>query len=63
MFWRPEKGEDWGDLKGATIKSRFKGKKIPAAFAWTGRLPLFEDAGFKAVGKRDGAKQRVRRSQ
>jgi GNAT superfamily N-acetyltransferase len=36
------------------------GKAIPAAFAWTGTIPMFETAGFEAVGPRDGGKQRMR---
>lgn len=35
------------------------GKKLPAAFAWTGTRPLFEKAGFKLVGEPDS--KRVRR--
>jgi GNAT superfamily N-acetyltransferase len=36
------------------------GKAIPAAFAWTGTISMFEAAGFKPVGPRDGGKQRMR---
>jgi len=37
------------------------GLAIPAAFAWTGTRPMFDRAGFKPVGPRDGAKQRMRK--
>lgn len=48
--------------RGAKIVEGYpvKGNALPAAFAWTGTLPLFR--GFKAVGRRDGGKQRVRRT-
>ena len=36
------------------------GKAIPASFAWTGTLPMFETADFEPVGPRDGGKQRMR---
>ena len=36
------------------------GKAIPASFAWTGTLPMFEAADFEPVGRRDGGKQRMR---
>lgn len=36
------------------------GKSIPAAFAWTGTIPMFEAAGFTPVGRRDKGKQRMR---
>ncbi|MBX9945623.1 MAG: GNAT family N-acetyltransferase [Reyranella sp.] len=36
------------------------GQAIPAAFAWTGTLPMFEAAGFVPVGPRDRGKQRMR---
>ena len=36
------------------------GKAIPAAFAWTGTLAMFETAGFDAVGRGDAGKQRMR---
>lgn len=38
-----------------------KGAKIPAAFAYTGTLPLFEKAGFSVVQRRPAGKQRMRR--
>ena len=48
-------------IEGYPAKPSGKGGAIPAAFAWTGTLPLFTQAGFKPVGKRDGGKQRMRR--
>ncbi len=42
------------------VKPRRKGTKIPAAFAWTGTTSMFAAAGFRAVGRRDGGKQRMR---
>ena len=48
-------------IEGYPVKSYGYGKKIPHAFAWTGTLSLFEQAGFCAVGKKDGGKQRVRK--
>lgn len=36
------------------------GKAIPAAFAWTGTIPMFEAAGFAPVGACDRGKQRMR---
>jgi len=37
-----------------------RGETIPAAFAYTGTLPMFRRAGFKPVGARDISRQRVR---
>lgn len=48
-------------IEGYPVKPGNFGKKIPHAFAWTGTVSLFKDAGFKAVGKKDGGRQRVRR--
>ncbi|MDH4249167.1 MAG: GNAT family N-acetyltransferase [Deltaproteobacteria bacterium] len=48
--------------EGYPVNAPRAGKAIPAAFAWTGTRPLFEAAGFTPVGKRDGGKQRMRRS-
>lgn len=42
------------------VRSAKFGKAIPAAFAWTGTLSMFEAAGFAPVGSRDGGKQRMR---
>lgn len=36
------------------------GKAIPAAFAYTGTIPMFEAAGFQPVGERNRGKQRMR---
>jgi GNAT superfamily N-acetyltransferase len=36
--------------------------RMPAAFAWTGTLPLFLKAGFNVVAERERGKQRVRRA-
>ena len=46
-------------IEGYPVKPQKQGQPIPAAFAWTGTLPLFEKAGFRPVGK-PGGKQRVR---
>lgn len=35
--------------------------QAPSAFIWTGTTSMFEKAGFKAVGKKDGGKQRMRK--
>ena len=42
------------------VKPHPAGKTIPHAFAWTGTRSLFEAAGFRIVGNRNGGKQRVR---
>jgi hypothetical protein len=42
------------------VRSAAFGKAIPAAFAWTGTLSMFEATGFEPVGPRDGGKQRMR---
>jgi GNAT superfamily N-acetyltransferase len=42
------------------VRSAKFGKAIPAAFAWTGTLSMFQAAGFAAVGPRNGGKQRMR---
>lgn len=47
-------------IEGYPVKVPKTGKAIPAAFAWTGTQPMFEKAGFKTIGKRDGGKQRMR---
>jgi GNAT superfamily N-acetyltransferase len=47
--------------EGYPVKPYKYGKSIPGAFAWTGTQPMFEKAGFQAVGKKDGGKQRVRK--
>lgn len=39
-----------------------KGANIPAAFAYTGTVPLFEKQGFETVAKKPTGKQRVRRT-
>lgn len=48
-------------LEGYPVKASAPGRAIPAAFAWTGTVPLFERAGFTPAspGKRAG-KQRMR---
>jgi len=48
-------------VEGYPVKSYSYGKEIPAAFAWTGTQPMFKKAGFKPVGNRNGAKQRMRK--
>lgn len=50
-------------LEGYPVQPSTPGKAIPAAFAWTGTVPLFERAGFAPVtpARRPG-KQRLRRA-
>ncbi|MBI2930962.1 MAG: hypothetical protein HYY16_04875 [Planctomycetes bacterium] len=43
------------------MKPSRKGARIPAAFAWTGTVPLFRKAGFRPVGDRSAGKLRVRK--
>jgi GNAT superfamily N-acetyltransferase len=47
-------------LEGYPVKPANPGHAIPAAFAWTGTLPLFEKAGFRVVARKPKGKQRVR---
>jgi GNAT superfamily N-acetyltransferase len=49
--------------QGARIVEAYpvKGSRIPAAFAWTGTLPMFLKAGFEVVQPRRAGKQRVRK--
>lgn len=47
-------------IEGYPVRSAKFGKAIPAAFAWTGTIAMFEQAGFEPVGPRDGGKQRMR---
>lgn len=47
--------------EGYPVKPDRQGKKIPAAFAWTGTRSLFLSQGFVIVGNPDGGKQRVRK--
>ncbi len=49
-------------LEGYPVKPPRPGEKIPAAFAYTGTVPLFEKAGFTVVEKRPKGRQRVRRA-
>lgn len=48
-------------LEGYPVKAPRPGAAIPAAFAWTGTVPLFEKAGFAVVQAKPTGKQRVRR--
>jgi GNAT superfamily N-acetyltransferase len=48
-------------IEGYPLKPPRPGEKIPAAFAWTGTLPLFQKQGFKVVAAKAKGKQRVRR--
>lgn len=43
------------------VKAPRPGAAIPAAFAWTGTVLLFEKAGFAVVQPRPSGKQRMRR--
>lgn len=47
-------------IEGYPVK--IKSGKMPAAFAWTGTVAIFKKLGFGPVGKKDGGKQRMRRS-
>jgi GNAT superfamily N-acetyltransferase len=47
-------------LEGYPVKPPRPNEKIPAAFAYTGTLPLFEQAGFRATVRRPKGRQRVR---
>lgn len=49
-------------VEGYPVKAPAKGKPIPAAFAWTGTLPLFEKQGFAPASSKPRGKQRVRRA-
>lgn len=49
-------------VEGYPVKPYNYDKAIPAAFAWTGTQSMFKKAGFKPVGNREGAKQRVRKT-
>lgn len=48
-------------LEGYPVKPPNPGEKIPAAFAYTGTVPLFEQAGFTVVAPKAKGKQRARR--
>ncbi len=47
-------------LEGYPVKPPRPGERIPAAFAYTGTVPLFEKAGFSVVEQRPKGRQRVR---
>lgn len=47
--------------EGYPVKPPRPGEKIPAAFAYTGTVPLFEKHGFEVAAERPKGKQRVRR--
>jgi len=49
-------------VEGYPVKPTRPGGKIPAAFAYTGTLPLFEKAGFVLAEGKPTGKQRVRLS-
>jgi GNAT superfamily N-acetyltransferase len=49
-------------LEGYPVKPAKPGAPIPAAFAYTGTVPLFEQAGFRVVQAKPTGKQRVRRA-
>ncbi|MFH1264030.1 MAG: GNAT family N-acetyltransferase [Pseudomonadota bacterium] len=49
-------------VEGYPIKPYKSGGSIPAAFAWTGTLPMFQKAGFKLAGNGTSAKLRMRRA-
>lgn len=49
-------------LEGYPVKPPKPGAPIPAAFAYTGTVPLFEKAGFEVVQAKATGKQRVRRA-
>jgi GNAT superfamily N-acetyltransferase len=49
-------------VEGYPVRPAADGRKIAAAFAYTGTRSLFAREGFRIVGNRDGGKQRVRLS-
>lgn len=49
-------------LEGYPVKPPKPGAPIPAAFAYTGTVPLFEKAGFELAQAKPSGKQRVRRA-
>lgn len=49
-------------IEGYPVKPPRPGEKIPAAFAWTGTIPLFEKQGFRNVAPKPKGKQRMRRA-
>lgn len=50
-------------LEGYPVQASAPGKPIPAAFAWTGTVPLFERAGFvPAQPEKRTGKRRMRRA-
>ncbi|MFH1017161.1 MAG: GNAT family N-acetyltransferase [Pseudomonadota bacterium] len=49
-------------MEGYPVKPWKSGERIPGAFAWTGTIPVFQKAGFKPVGPRDGGRQRMRKT-
>jgi hypothetical protein len=49
-------------LEGYPVKPTKLGQNIPAAFAWTGTVPLFEKRGFILSGSPSTAKLRYRKS-
>jgi predicted GNAT family acetyltransferase len=49
-------------VEGYPVKPTRPGGKIPAAFAYTGTLPLFEKAGFTLAAGKPTGKQRMRLS-
>lgn len=49
-------------IEGYPVKAPKGQTKIPAAFAYTGTLPLFEKSGFSYADKRPKGKQRMRKA-
>ena len=49
-------------VEGYPAKPAKDGKRMPAAFAWTGTRAMFDRAGFALAGNPDGGKQRVRKT-
>ncbi len=48
-------------VEGYPVKPREDGRPVPAAFAWTGLLPMFERAGFTVVAAKERGMQRARK--
>lgn len=48
-------------VEGYPVKPSKDGRRLPAAFAWTGTQSLFAGEEFKVVGNPDGGKQRARK--
>lgn len=48
-------------IEGYPVKLK-RGQRLPNAFAWTGTLAMFEEAGFRRADANDASKLRMRRT-